>query len=214
MRGRGGWPAPCAQSISWRRLKVDRTGSRHSQDAGSIGKIVVPGTTPLCRATRSSSYQLQRYFYLSSHGPTASGHLFQPIDPVHVSPPISVGRIGSFSTGASHLWNEPNASSEFGADPSNQMVRSRFKICGEDGAHLLCRRRKDGSEGDGERRRPLGLLLAAPEAWPPPHRWIPRRSIFTANACSFSSLPTTPRARLKKCSTAFRLRCIRARSKC
>src|SRR5207253_4657681 len=23
MRGRGGWPAPCAQSISWRRLRVD-----------------------------------------------------------------------------------------------------------------------------------------------------------------------------------------------
>src|SRR5207244_7584304 len=41
---------------------------------------------------------------------------FQPIDPVHVSPPISVGRIGSFSTGVSHVWNEPNASSEFGAD--------------------------------------------------------------------------------------------------
>src|SRR5947199_8931200 len=40
------------------------------------GKIVLPGTTPLCRATRSSSYQLQRYFYLSSHAPTAPGHLF------------------------------------------------------------------------------------------------------------------------------------------
>ena len=69
----------------------------------------------------------------------------QAIDPVYVSPPISVGRIGSFSTGASHVWNEPNPSSEFGSDASNQMVRSRFKICGEDGAHLLCRRRKDGS---------------------------------------------------------------------
>jgi hypothetical protein len=43
-------------------------------------------------------------------------------DPVHVSRPISVGRIGSFSTGASHVWNEPNASSEFGSDASNQMV--------------------------------------------------------------------------------------------
>ena len=38
------------------------------------------------------------------------------------------GRIGSFSTGASHVCNEPNASSEFGSDASNQMVRSPFKI--------------------------------------------------------------------------------------
>src|SRR4029079_5516851 len=43
----------------------------------------------------------------------------------------------------------------------------------------------------GERRRPLGLLLAAPEAWPPPHWWIPRRSIFTAHACSCVSLDST-----------------------
>ena len=43
------------------------------------------------------------------------------------------------------LWTEPNRSREFQSDASNQMVRSRFKICGEYGAHLLCRRRKDGS---------------------------------------------------------------------
>ena len=69
----------------------------------------------------------------------------QAIDPVRVSPPISVGRDWLFSTGASHVWNEPNASSELGSDASNQMVRSRFEICGEFGAYLLCRRRKDGS---------------------------------------------------------------------
>src|SRR5882724_7690903 len=36
MRGRGGWPAPCAQSISWRRLRVDNAAGVRCQWRASL----------------------------------------------------------------------------------------------------------------------------------------------------------------------------------